>query len=659
MLLSPALAGASPLWAQTIVYNSGGFEAPRFSTTFANNAIVGNLHGQDAGVDIWKESTTDPAGSSDAAGGTAIVQASGGGAGLGAQDVLVTRTQYDNRWAPIVSLTPTTQNLVSISWNMQVNQSSGSSSNFGPFFGIEANDDASSVTQIAALGVDATTGQVLVYDQNAGGLNTTPGDASVAFGQFNSFLLTLDYTSFTYAVALNGETIETGLPFYGGDVTQFTDADIAALQDAPSADANQSGSAIFDNYLITNSAGSLPVPNVVIATGKTLSASTDAEIGTTGAAVEFAGGTLTADGSFATARPILVDSTGGNIAVLPGTTFTLNSSVLTWSKGTLATANAGVLAFALNSATVSVQSGSALSIAAGSSVTVAGNTDPFTDSNTPANHVAIVDNGSLAVNTINSSIAGMTGSGQLTIGTGSTTNKLQLATGSGASAIGSLTINAGATLDIANNHLFINYGAGADPKVTILSYLKSGYNNGAWNGPGIDSSAAAASGGRYAVGFADAADNSGANLTSGQIEVAYTLYGDANLDGVVNSVDFGTIAANFGKQVSGWDEGDFDYNGVVNSIDFGLLAANFGKSAGANADVALPAADWSALDAFAAANGLLADVPEPASATLLLAAPLVLLPRRRKSWGADAIFRPASATSYRLSATRKTARPQA
>ena len=147
---------------------------------------------------------------------------------------------------------------------------------------------------------------------------------------------------------LNGETIETGLPFYGGDVTQFTDADIAALQDAPSADANQSGSAIFDNYLITNSAGSLRVPNVVIATGKTLSASTDAEIGTTGAAVEFAGGTLTADGSFATARPILVDSTGGNIAVLPGTTFTLNSSVLTWSKGTLATANTGVLAFALN-----------------------------------------------------------------------------------------------------------------------------------------------------------------------------------------------------------------------------------------------------------------------------------------------------------------------
>jgi hypothetical protein len=60
----------------------------------------------------------------------------------------------------------------------------------------------------------------------------------------------------------------------------------------------------------------------------------------------------------------------------------------------------------------------------------------------------------------------------------------------------------------------------------------------------------------------------------------YTLNGDANFDGVVNSDDFSIMAAHFGKQTSnGWEQGDFNYDGVVNGNDFGVLAANFGKSA--------------------------------------------------------------------------------
>jgi hypothetical protein len=629
LFLAPTLTGVSTLCAQTTIYDSGGFESPRFSTAFSNNSIVGNLHGQDAGVNIWKESTTDPAGTTDTAAGTAIVRASGGGTGLGAQDVLVTRTQFDDRWAPIVSLTPTTQNLVSISWQMLVNQSTGSTSNFGPFFGIEANDNASTDKQIAALGVDSTTGQILVYDQNTGGLNTTPGDPTVAFGQLNSFLLTLDYTRFTYAVTLNGKTLETNLPFFTGNVTQFTDADIAALQDAPTAKANQSASAIFDNYLITNSTGQLPIPNVVISTGQTITASSDAAIGASGDGLEFAGGTLSVNGSFSTARPIQVDSTGGIISVFPAITFTLNTPSLNWAKNTLTTANTGTVAFVLNSAAVSAQPGATLSISSGSSVTLAGTTDPFTDSKTPTNHVAIVNSGILAVNSLNSTISGITGGGLLTIGTGSTTNKLQLAVGSGASSIGSLTINTGASLDITNNHLFINYGTGADPQPTILSYLKSGYNGGAWNGPGIDSSSAAANI-HNALGFADSADQGNpASLASGQIEVKYTLYGDANLDGTVNGDDFTILLGNLGKSVPSWDRGDFNYDGVVSGDDFTLLLSNLGKQV-TGADVSLPASDLVAIDAFAAANGFMADVPEPTSLTLLFASGIGLMARRRR-----------------------------
>ena len=92
---------------------------------------------------------------------------------------------------------------------------------------------------------------------------------------------------------------------------------------------------------------------------------------------------------------------------------------------------------------------------------------------------------------------------------------------------------------------------------------------------------------------------------------------DANLDGVVNSVDFGILAANFGKSGKNWDQGAFTYNGVVNSVDFGLLAANFGKSA-SGADVQISNSDWAALFAFGEANGLMSEVPEPVSIALAI-----------------------------------------
>ncbi|HEX4056467.1 MAG TPA: dockerin type I domain-containing protein, partial [Tepidisphaeraceae bacterium] len=57
------------------------------------------------------------------------------------------------------------------------------------------------------------------------------------------------------------------------------------------------------------------------------------------------------------------------------------------------------------------------------------------------------------------------------------------------------------------------------------------------------------------------------------------LYGDFNGDGVVNSIDFGTIAPAFGHSTNSSDWYlDYDDNGVINSIDFGYFATNFGRS---------------------------------------------------------------------------------
>ena len=196
-------------------------------------------------------------------------------------------------------------------------------------------------------------------------------------------------------------------------------------------------------------------------------------------------------------------------------------------------------------------------------------------------------------------------------------------------SIGQLSLGANATLDLTDTTLLINYGSGPDPISTIRGYLMSGYAGGAWNGPGIDSSATAANSG-YGLGVADSADpGNPADLSSDQIEIKYTLLGDLNLDGVVNGDDFTILVGNLGKSVSGWDQGDFFYTGTVNGDDFTALISNLGKSANGG-DVQLPASVYAAVDAFAAAHGLMADVPEPASVGLAVLGIMGALSVRRR-----------------------------
>ncbi|MGD0770050.1 MAG: autotransporter-associated beta strand repeat-containing protein [Tepidisphaeraceae bacterium] len=197
--------------------------------------------------------------------------------------------------------------------------------------------------------------------------------------------------------------------------------------------------------------------------------------------------------------------------------------------------------------------------------------------------------------------------------------------------ITSLSITGNGQLDVNNNHIIITYGS-SDPLSTIAGYIKSGYNGGGWNGPGIISTAAQTltNGLKYGLGYADGADGKVSGLVSGQIEVAYTLLGDANLDGIVNAADFTILAANFNQPVTGWDQGDFNYDGIVNAADFTDLAANFNQS-DSGADVS--AGDVAALDAFATANGLslpTSSVPEPATTGLLAMGAIGMLARRRR-----------------------------
>jgi autotransporter-associated beta strand protein len=210
-------------------------------------------------------------------------------------------------------------------------------------------------------------------------------------------------------------------------------------------------------------------------------------------------------------------------------------------------------------------------------------------------------------------------------------SEVQLGAGIGGVTIQSLSITGNGALDLENNHLFIDYGS-TDPVAAIRAYIISGRNGGAWNGPGINSSVAALSANKnsYAIGYADSADKGNpAHLSSAQIEIKYTLIGDANLDGVVSGDDFTILVANLGKPAAAWDMGDFNYDGLVNGDDFTALVGNLGKSA-TGADVTLPASDYAAIDAFATANGLMTAVPEPASFGLAAVGAIGLLRRRSR-----------------------------
>jgi hypothetical protein len=159
---------------------------------------------------------------------------------------------------------------------------------------------------------------------------------------------------------------------------------------------------------------------------------------------------------------------------------------------------------------------------------------------------------------------------------------LTLAPVDGVFTTSALTVSAGATLDMGNNTLYIDYGTNPDPISSIISVITSGYNDGSWTGTGIMSTTAQSNSLSYGLGYADSVDpGNPANLATTQIKIMYTLLGDANLDGDVNGADFTILAAHFNQGDCVWDEGDFNYDGDVNGADFTLLSNNFNQSVAA------------------------------------------------------------------------------
>ncbi len=231
------------------------------------------------------------------------------------------------------------------------------------------------------------------------------------------------------------------------------------------------------------------------------------------------------------------------------------------------------------------------------------------------------------------------GQGGLTINTGAA--QLQPTLG-GPLVLPSLSIASGGLLDVTNNSMIVNNGNLA----SITSNIAKGYNGGPWNGTtGITSSTAAGTH-NTAVGVELNSNGStallstfeGQGVTSTDVLVKYTYFGDANLDGVVNGSDYTLIDNGFNNNLTGWHNGDFNYDGIVNGDDYTLIDNAFNTQGAPIA--AVPgfgelsrAAEMIAINTSQVAGGSSSGVPEPASLGLLGAGAVALLGRRRRRLG--------------------------
>ena len=120
--------------------------------------------------------------------------------------------------------------------------------------------------------------------------------------------------------------------------------------------------------------------------------------------------------------------------------------------------------------------------------------------------------------------------------------------------------------NITGGRLVLDYSGGSSPAMTVKDDLTSSFATGFASGQLRSSTATSTKG----LGWNDDGIS--------KVTVMYTFFGDANLDGTVNALDFNALASNYGASGKSWSDGDSNYDGLIDSHDFVALAGNFGQS---------------------------------------------------------------------------------
>jgi autotransporter-associated beta strand protein len=170
------------------------------------------------------------------------------------------------------------------------------------------------------------------------------------------------------------------------------------------------------------------------------------------------------------------------------------------------------------------------------------------------------------------------GSGTLVLSGGNTYGGLTTVNGGvldfvGASAQGRVLTGGGA--DVQHGKIVFDY---PDQAATIEPLIKNSYNGGLWNTGKFQSTTKDST---HGLGWLD---NGSTNVT-----VAYTLYGDSNLDYTVDGADLNNVLSNYNVTGAKWGQGDFNYDGSVDGADLNIVLSNYNQSAGVGAAVPEPA----------------------------------------------------------------------
>jgi fibronectin-binding autotransporter adhesin len=195
--------------------------------------------------------------------------------------------------------------------------------------------------------------------------------------------------------------------------------------------------------------------------------------------------------------------------------------------------------------------------------------------------------------------------------------------------------NAG-NIDLGGNDMIIqnaNTSAATATLTAVTAQLASGFSSaGYWAGTANGSirSSAAAGDATFltTLGVATGLTSfDGATIPATDVDVKYTYYGDANLDGTVDGSDYSLIDGHNGLTSGGtWQTGDFNYDGKVDGSDYSLIDNAFNQQGSGGLATAM---NDVATNTSEIASGSAA-VPEPASLGLLGIGALGLMNRRRR-----------------------------
>jgi hypothetical protein len=178
------------------------------------------------------------------------------------------------------------------------------------------------------------------------------------------------------------------------------------------------------------------------------------------------------------------------------------------------------------------------------------------------------------------------------------------------------------SLDIANNMLLASETSVPLAQVAALvtnSGLGAQITSSLVTGPGAIPD--------RAVGFGDSIVDAGI-VPTGDVEVRYTVAGDVNLDGVVNSADY-TRAVNSFNQTVGYPGGDILNHGKVDVADIAIITNDFNAGLNANGAGASGAATTSGSSTSvgaAAAPSTQATPPKQKSSAAAVTLPAVEMP---------------------------------